>query len=87
MGVSSGSETPFPYSICPFLGVYTMYTPTSGRDLCPKNDQKLDTNSTRTVGFPQDRTEHWPERASYDVILGADVVYLEDRSCCESYLG
>lgn len=25
-----------------------------------------------------DRTEHWPERASYDVILGADVVYLED---------
>lgn len=25
----------------------------------------------------QDRTEHWPERASYDLVLGADVVYLE----------
>ena len=25
-----------------------------------------------------DRTEQWPKQASYDLILGADVVYLED---------
>ena len=46
----------------------------------------------------KDRTEHWPDRASYDLVLGADVVYLEvpllrsnmlsrDQSCLKLLTG
>lgn len=42
------------------------------------NNASMESKNVAVQQLLWDRTEHWPDRASYDLVLGADVVYLED---------